>query len=59
MLHELILKNGRIHTMDRDDTVVPDISIENGRIAALGSGLQPRGPMPWCWILPGARPSRD
>ena len=44
MLDELILTNGRIHTMDRDDTVVSDIAIENGRIAALGSGLQPRGP---------------
>ena len=44
MLDELILANGRIHTMDRDNTVVPDVAIENGRIAALGNGLQPRGP---------------
>ena len=44
MLDELILRNGRIHTMDRDGTVVADVAIENGRIAALGNGLQPRGP---------------
>ena len=44
MLHELILTNGRIHTMDDRDSVVSSVSIESGRIAAIGDDLAPRGP---------------
>ncbi len=44
MLHELILKNGKIHTMDDAGTVVSSVSIESGRFAALGDDIQPRGP---------------
>lgn len=44
MLDELILTNGRIHTMDDDNRVVSSIAIENGRIAAVGNDLKPRGP---------------
>ena len=44
MLHELILTNGRVHAMDKQDSVVSSVSIENGRIAAVGDGLKPRGP---------------
>jgi len=44
MLSELILTNGKIHTMDAEDRMVSAISIESGRIAALGDDLKPRGP---------------
>ena len=44
MLEELILTNGRIHTMDKDDTVVSSVSMEGGRVAALGDNVRPRGP---------------
>ena len=44
MLHELILTNGRIHTMDALDTVVSSASIEGGRFAAIGDDIKPRGP---------------
>ncbi|MYK32974.1 MAG: amidohydrolase family protein, partial [Boseongicola sp. SB0670_bin_30] len=44
MLHELVLRNGRIHTMDGNGTVVSSVSIESGRFAAIGDDVQPRGP---------------
>ena len=44
MLHELILTNGKIHTMDECGTVVSSVSIENGRVAAVGDDIRPRGP---------------
>lgn len=44
MLDELILTNGRIHTMDESDTVVSSVSIEGGRFAAVGDNIRPRGP---------------
>lgn len=44
MLDELILFNGRIHTMDDANTVVPSVSIERGRFTALGENVRPRGP---------------
>ncbi|MDE0531203.1 MAG: amidohydrolase family protein [Albidovulum sp.] len=44
MLNELILVNGRIHTMDDANTVVSSVSIEGGRFAALGDNLKSRGP---------------
>ena len=34
---ELVLTNGRIHTMDARDTVVRTVTVRNGRIAAAGS----------------------
>ncbi|MDE0346160.1 MAG: amidohydrolase family protein [Boseongicola sp.] len=44
MLHELVLRNGRVHTMDGNGTVVSSVSIESGRFAAIGDDVQPRGP---------------
>ena len=44
MLQELILTNGRIHTMDDANTVVSSVSIESGRFAAIGDDIGPRGP---------------
>ena len=44
MLNELVLVNGRIHTMDDRDTVVSSVSIEGDRFAAIGDSLAPRGP---------------
>lgn len=44
MLHELILTNGNIHTMDEKDSVVSSVAIEGGRVAAVGDDLKPRGP---------------
>ncbi len=44
MLQELILTNGRIHTMDDNDTIVSSVSIESGRFAAIGDNIRPRGP---------------
>lgn len=44
MLHELILTNGRIHTMDDNNSVVSSVSIEGGRFAAIGNDIKPRGP---------------
>jgi predicted amidohydrolase YtcJ len=38
---ELVFVNGRIHTMDRSNTVVNTVSIRNGRFAAVG-GAAPR-----------------
>lgn len=44
MLDELILTNGRIHTMDDENSVVSSVSIEGGRFAAIGDNVGPRGP---------------
>ena len=44
MLQELILTNGRIHTMDGRDSIVSAVSIESGRFAAIGGDIRPRGP---------------
>ena len=44
MLRELILTNGRIHTMDDTDTVVSSVSVEGDRFAAIGDDVRPRGP---------------
>lgn len=38
---ELVLANGRIHTMDRNNTVANAVTIRNGRFAAVG-GQAPR-----------------
>jgi predicted amidohydrolase YtcJ len=38
---ELVLTNGRIHTMDRNNTVASTLTIRNGRFAAVG-GAAPR-----------------
>jgi predicted amidohydrolase YtcJ len=38
---ELVFVNGRIHTMDRSDTIVNTVTIRNGRFAAVG-GAVPR-----------------
>ncbi|MET0168191.1 MAG: amidohydrolase family protein, partial [Vicinamibacterales bacterium] len=38
---ELVLTNGRIHTMDRNNTVASTVTIRNGRFAAVG-GAAPR-----------------
>jgi len=37
----LRLVNGRIHTMDKHDTIVSSVLIKNGRFAAVGGGGQP------------------
>ena len=38
---ELALVNGRIHTMDRNNTIVNTVTISNGRFSAVG-GATPR-----------------
>src|SRR4029450_10030269 len=38
---ELVLTNGRIHTMDRNNTVASTLTIRNGRLAPVG-GAPPR-----------------
>ena len=40
---DLLLVNGRIHTMDAANRVVPQVLIRNGRFAAVGSGGDTRG----------------
>src|ERR1051325_10475862 len=37
----LRLVNGRIHTMDKHDSIVSSVLIKNGRFAAVGGGGQP------------------
>jgi predicted amidohydrolase YtcJ len=37
---DLRLVNGRIHTMNAQDTVVREVTIQNGRIAAVGSAVR-------------------
>src|SRR5438093_7084413 len=41
---QLALINGRIHTMDRNDTIVQTVSIRNGRFSAVGGAAPRRGP---------------
>jgi hypothetical protein len=38
---DLVLLNGRIHTLDKDDTVVDSLLIRNGRFAVVGGIRQP------------------
>src|ERR1051326_1817782 len=40
---DLLLVNGRIHTMDAANTVVSQVLIQNGRFAAVGNRLSARG----------------
>ncbi len=37
----LLLKNGRIHTMDANNRVVEDVLLENGRIVETGRNIEP------------------
>src|SRR6187551_87633 len=41
-LQDVVLTNGRIHTMDAKNTMAPSVTIRNGRIAAVG-GNPPAG----------------
>ena len=41
---ELVLVNGRIHTMDGNNTVVDSVSIRNGRFSAVGGAAPAQGP---------------
>jgi predicted amidohydrolase YtcJ len=42
--HDLVLVNGKIHTMDAKNTVAKSVSIKNGRFVAVGSGAPAPGP---------------
>lgn len=46
---ELVLVNGRIHTMDAQDSVVRSVAIKNGRFAAVGNDL--RGQFPRAEVI--------
>ena len=41
---ELVLMNGKIHTMDRNNTVVQTVSIKNGRFSTVGGAVPRKGP---------------
>jgi hypothetical protein len=41
---ELVFVNGRIHTMDGNNTITNTVSIRNGRFSAVGGGVPVRGP---------------
>ena len=41
---ELVLVNGRIHTMDRNNTIAQAVSIRNGRFFTVSSASPKRGP---------------
>src|SRR5216683_2762037 len=41
---ELVFVNGRIHTMDGNDTIANTVSIRNGRFSAVGGAAPARGP---------------
>jgi hypothetical protein len=41
---ELVFVNGRIHTMDRNNTIATTASIRNGRFVAVGDGAPAPGP---------------
>src|SRR5262245_21256636 len=41
---QLVLTNGRIHTMDARDTIVSTVSISNGRFVTVGNAAPARGP---------------
>ena len=41
---ELVLVNGRIHTMDRNNSIAQAVSIRNGRFFTVGGAAPRRGP---------------
>jgi predicted amidohydrolase YtcJ len=41
---QLVLINGRIHTMDRNNTIVQTVSMRNGRFSAVGGAVPRPGP---------------
>src|SRR3989449_4766378 len=41
---ELVFVNGRIHTMDGNNTIANTVSIRNGRFSAVGGAAPARGP---------------
>src|SRR5437868_12606848 len=41
---ELVFVNGRIHTMDRNNTVANTVSIRNGRFTSVGGAAPSRAP---------------
>jgi predicted amidohydrolase YtcJ len=41
---QLVLTNGRIHTMDARDTIVSTVSMSNGRFVTVGNTAPARGP---------------
>src|SRR5688572_18126766 len=41
---QLVFVNGRIHTMDRNNTVAKTVSIRSGRFVAVGAGAPPPAP---------------
>src|SRR5215471_12787466 len=41
---ELALINGRIHTLDRNNTIVQTVSMRNGRFVTVGGAAPRRGP---------------
>src|SRR5947208_2756799 len=41
---ELVFINGKIHTMDRNNTVVQTVSIKNGRFSTVGGAVPRKGP---------------
>ena len=41
---DLLLVNGKIHTMDPDDSVVSSVAIENNQFLAVGDARRTRGP---------------
>src|SRR5262245_6353469 len=41
---ELVLINGRVHTMDRNNAVVQTVSMRNGRFVTVGGVAPRRGP---------------
>ena len=40
----LVLRNGRIHTMDARNTVAPSVVIRGGRFVSVGGAIPPAGP---------------
>src|SRR5215472_15202490 len=43
-VEELVLVNGRIHTMDRNNTIAQSVSIRNGHFLTVGGATPRRGP---------------
>jgi predicted amidohydrolase YtcJ len=43
-VEELVLINGRIHTMDRNNTIAQSVSIRNGHFLTVGGATPRRGP---------------
>jgi predicted amidohydrolase YtcJ len=48
---ELVLINGRIHTMDAHDTIAGHVVIRNGRFAAVGPGPRPHAATPGARVI--------